>query len=623
MSRNIAAVFAAAIMLSTIPEASAQNRRQTPPPQPPLTVESIKESIRKDQPRLIATEDRVNKIKQRMQTDPKFAQLVQKYKSNTDAILTQEPVKHELAGPRLLHQSRQAMNRVYALGLAYRLFEDQKYLDRLEKELLTVSNFPDWNPSHFLDTAEMTHAVAIGYDWFRHKWSPETRETIRTAIVRHGLEPGLELINRKQKRPHWVRTKNNWNQVCYGGLSLGALAIYDDNPKIATQMLNHARNNLRFAMPEFSPDGGWIEGPGYWDYTTYYCFFLFAGLDTALGTTWGYTDTPGFKDTGFFIPAMEGPTGQFFNWGDGSTKLGNLPQLFWMAEYFKNPMYAWLGRKQMKGNPNALDLLFYSDEGNSPHETDLKKDWVFKGIDVASMRENWNSSNASFVALKGGDNDAPHSNLDLGAFVFDSQGIRWAIELGSDNYNLPNYWNREKRLVYYRINSFGQNILILNNKNQNPKGKAKILKQTSQPNAAYTTVDLNDAYSDLGTSVTRGFALAGNRKQLIIQDDVTVPQETDFQWQFHTQAAITVSPDGKSADLRQDGKILLVKAESPVDYKIIADTAKQDPPQNPNKGINKLVIKGKFPAGTTSLRVTLTPDSETPYSAPMVPVSKW
>ena len=42
---------------------------------------------------------------------------------------------------------------------------EKKYLNRAVKEMLAVSAFSDWNPSHFLDVAEMTMAVSIGYDW--------------------------------------------------------------------------------------------------------------------------------------------------------------------------------------------------------------------------------------------------------------------------------------------------------------------------------------------------------------------------------------------------------------------------------------------------------------------------
>lgn len=42
---------------------------------------------------------------------------------------------------------------------------DSRFLERARQEMLAVASFSDWNPSHFLDVAEMTVVMCIGYDW--------------------------------------------------------------------------------------------------------------------------------------------------------------------------------------------------------------------------------------------------------------------------------------------------------------------------------------------------------------------------------------------------------------------------------------------------------------------------
>ena len=71
------------------------------------------------------------------------------------------------------------LHRVYTLALLYRLDGDQRYAERAWQELEAAAQFQDWNPRHFLDTAEMTHAFAIGYDWLYDVWTPEQRATLR------------------------------------------------------------------------------------------------------------------------------------------------------------------------------------------------------------------------------------------------------------------------------------------------------------------------------------------------------------------------------------------------------------------------------------------------------------
>ena len=65
-----------------------------------------------------------------------------------------------------------------ALSRAVLLASDNR-LDDAVKELEAAAHFTNWNPRHFLDTAEMTHAFAIGYDWLYEAWTPAQRATLR------------------------------------------------------------------------------------------------------------------------------------------------------------------------------------------------------------------------------------------------------------------------------------------------------------------------------------------------------------------------------------------------------------------------------------------------------------
>jgi hypothetical protein len=102
-------------------------------------------------------------------------------------ILNLPPVERIQIGRRLLDKSREALRRIFHLSYAWRMTGDQKYFDRCEKEMLAISKFNDWNPSHFLDVGEMTMAMAIGYDWLFPNLSAESKKIIRDAIVYKGF----------------------------------------------------------------------------------------------------------------------------------------------------------------------------------------------------------------------------------------------------------------------------------------------------------------------------------------------------------------------------------------------------------------------------------------------------
>ena len=72
--------------------------------------------------------------------------------------------------------------------LVYRLDGNKHCVERAWRELEAAANFPDWNPRHFLDTAEMTHAFAIGYDWLYDVWTTQQRKGIDRCIVASLME---------------------------------------------------------------------------------------------------------------------------------------------------------------------------------------------------------------------------------------------------------------------------------------------------------------------------------------------------------------------------------------------------------------------------------------------------
>ena len=123
--------------------------------------------------------------------------------------------------------------------MAYHLTGDVHHAERCRQEMLAAARFSDWNPSHFLDVAEMTFALAIGYDWLYDQLDEASRKEIRTAIVEKGVAVPFET-----KHNGWVRAHNNWGQVCHGGLTAGALAVLEDEPDLAARTVHNALQNV-------------------------------------------------------------------------------------------------------------------------------------------------------------------------------------------------------------------------------------------------------------------------------------------------------------------------------------------------------------------------------------------
>ncbi|MBI4660823.1 MAG: heparinase II/III family protein [Verrucomicrobia bacterium] len=588
--------------------------------------------LRQGHPRLLASAEEFGRLKERVKLIPQFQEWHGKLQARAQRILADPPSRYEIPdGLRLLSTSRRVLDRSYTLSLLFRLDSDQRYAERLLKELEAAAAFPDWNPRHFLDSAEMTHAFAIAYDWLFDSWTPEQRRVIRTAIVEKGLEPALGVYRKSKSGGGWPKSRHNWNQVCNGGIGIGALAIGDELPELAGEILQSGLESIQLAMAEFAPDGAWKEGPGYWNYATTYNVAFIAALESALGSDFGLSRFPGFSETGLFPIYLTGPLGRTFNYADGSDGAIRAAQMHWLARKFDRPAYARYQRTI--ASPAPLDLVWFDSVIASSSSRDLALDKYFRGVEVATFRSAWDDREAVFVALKAGDNKANHSNLDLGTFVLDALGTRWALDLGADNYNMPGYFGKQ-RWTYYRMRAEGHNTLVVApsaEPDQDPAAAAKIVQFQSKPERAFAIADLTPGYAKHAKKVRRGVALL-NRKHVLVQDEIETSSPQSVWWFMHTPASAELSEDKTAATLSQGNARLAARILSPpgATFGFVKaeplPTSPQSSVQAKNETIRKLAVNLNA-SGITRLAVLLVPLREgdaVPSTLPsLTPLGEW
>ncbi|MBL8991920.1 MAG: heparinase II/III family protein, partial [Spirochaetia bacterium] len=495
----------------------------------------------------------------------------------------------------------------------------------LWKELQNAADFPDWDAPHFLGTAEMTYAFALAYDWLHAAWTPEERKILKTSIKEKGLEWGLKYYQNKMTDTfNWAKTGNNWNQVCNGAMGIGSLAIADEEPELAGAILKEGLARLPKAMADYGPDGAWFEGPMYLAYAMRYNAAFIASLESALGTDFGLSQIPGFQNTGRFITAMAGPSGAPFNFADAGLSVVLMPELFWLAAKFNQGDLAyyqetWTQKEFAEGRQRfaeaagktPLSLLWYKGKVDS---FDAPFDFYFRNAEVASIRSSWSDPNALFVAFKAGETGESHGHLDLGTFVLEKNGVRWAADLGPDSYNLPGYNagfkdKDSKRWRYYRTATEGQNTLVIKageNANQNIGVKAKIDRFGSGSSFSFGIIDLSAAYTPNASSVKRGIAM-WERRQVLIQDEIAAGSKVDIYWIMQTPASVELSGNKKTAILQKDGKECAVEILSPAEgsFEVWDAQPKLNEPlsegNNKNEDKKRLVIHLKESATTLAV----------------------
>ena len=587
------------------------------------------DTLREDHPRLLLDATGLAALKAAATSDATLAGIVEDVLRRADRDAELPQLTYDKRGPRLLHVSRECLRREWSLGMGWRWTGEQKYADALVENLLTVCAFDDWNPSHFLDTAEMSHAVGLGYDWLYDVIEPQTREHIRASLVRLGLQPGIDAYEGRGPSTWWPRNEHNWNQVCNSGLSIGALAIAEDEPELAEQILSYALESLPIALATYAPDGAWGEGPGYWNYATRYTAYGIAAMESALGTDFGLKASEGLSEAGYFPIHTTGPTGLYLNYADSGERAARRPMgvMFWLARAYDNADYAASEHAAVaERGASAEHLVWYVPPPDEDPADDLAR--MFRGpVEVAMMRSAWNDPHALFVGVKAGYNQVAHGHLDLGTFEMDALGVRWARDLGSDDYNMPGYWNARKggrRWDYYRLNTFSHNVPTLDGQDQDAEATSKCLDFTAG-DAPHALIDVTEAYAPKASRAIRGVALVDGKRAALAQDEFTLVESADIAWGMTTDAEITIRDDG-SALLRQDGETLTVLVLSPTGAAFTVESAEQAPPQRRNEGVRRLMLHLPGQSGDVRVAVLFAPrweDGRSTTDAVVAPLADW
>ena len=597
--------------------------------------------LRTTHPRLIADAATWENLRARRATDPQFAALLAAIEREARSILPQPPAEYRKIGRRLLDVSRRVQRRTLALATAYYVTSDAAFLRRAEAEMLAAAAFADWNPSHFLDVAEMTAALALGYDWLHGDLAPEARAKIRTAIVEKGLRPALEAT---ASANGWHTSENNWNQVCFGGVILGALAVGDEEPQIAGRILARARTHLVHGLRAYAPDGVYPEGPGYWSYGTSYSVLTVAALESALGTDWNIADSTGFLASAGAYLQMTAPSGLFYNFSDCREEGSIEPALFWYSRRLGNPglVTAQLeALRQLTGN--ASDRGFPGESGRLlplaaiwwPAPTTeaapaLPLRWQGRGPNpLAVFRSSWADPNALYLALKGGAANFNHAHMDAGSFVLECDGVRWARDLGLQDYESlesrgVDLWNRRQdsqRWQVFRLNNRSHNTLTINGQLHRVDGEARITGFSDAAKNPCAIVDLTPVFAGQASRVLRGFRVQHER-EVIVQDELAgLNPGTDVRWAMATGADILVEDGGTRAILSERARRLEVRLLAPAAAKLaVIDAA---PPDNgfnaPNPGRRMLVVHVVAPTdGTLTIAVWLGAGSANAGASPPI-----
>lgn len=538
-------------------------------------------------PRLLFSKEEEREIRALLQTEPLLDSLCTALMKEAERLLVvplqEDPRKKIKDTKDILLLSREQVYRIVSLSLAYRLSGDKRFAEKAEMELVHVCNFTDWDPVHYLDVAEMTTAVAIGYDWLYDVLAPSTKQLVVASIKTKALDLVVEEY-KTGNGDSWAKRETNWNVVCNTGMVLGALAVEEHYPEMAQHIMGEAVKYVPNCLKHFAPDGVCYEGPAYWGYTNMYLSLLLKALNDNCGQDGGLSKLPGVDKSVLYYMHSTSPSGKVFNFANsGSTAPAAEPIYFYFSKAFDQPEAAAFYRNvlsQTVQQGNYFRFYFLSipwyNTASARIET-LPRLNVYRGInDIVVFNGDRNTPNSLYLIAKTGDPDVAHQQLDIGTFVVETNGIRWCDDLGADNYSLPGFWDYKpdgQRWTYFRNSNFSHNTLSIDGQLQNSAGTGEIKEYDDKAAQPFVTMDMSTVYARQSRFVYRTFRLLDDTRAMVTDSIGLNNPAQSVRWSVITSARVECK--GNVALLRKDGRTFSLKIVSPAHAFFTTQTARR------------------------------------------------
>ncbi len=464
-------------------------------------------------------------------------------------------------------------------ALAELLQPDEQRLAGILSWLDVATTYP--NVGADLDAEYFMEGVALAYDWLYDNIPEELRARVRETIIRHcrlifdasmaGIQGGGQSY---QQNHYWY---------AHLALALGAAAVYGETPE-ADQWLPWAWERFERIPLTFSPDGGFHEGPSYWDFS--------------MPALYLYTDLYEWC-TGLRIPAGDdGLRGQAqFRFHhlypglmqsvaleDSTIPLGRSnPSLFlWEARRFRDPLNMGMAALINAGASGDKFRLLWLDDSMPTTDAlrELPTGRYYPDIETAFMRTSWdpNATHAAFVSRPMGGHKwaeisgprnlsgVGHNHPEQNHFTLFGRGQVLAMDPG---YTYSKQTRNHNTVLVNGLGQYGDGEMW---PRPNP-GRAHVTGFINQGDVSVVAGDATTAYPpEVGlTRFDREFVLAG-RDLVVVHDRLAAQEPSVFSWLLHHYGEIQPVAKPSGWQVNNAGATLTVLPLAPAQFEGATET---------------------------------------------------
>ncbi len=333
--------------------------------------------------------------------------------------------------------------------------------------------------------------------------APEVRQRVKHELDRHIFKPYLAY----GRKHWWFKGALNWNGVCNGSIGLAFLYMEDDLQTLAEALAMVLEGFEAYIATGFEPDGGSIEGVGYWNYGLMYYVTLAERLHEISGGELDLLSTKRMKDIAYYPVGMALKPPMYLNFGDAPDTVNLAAGIAQrIAERTGVPELRALVGSNTKPDEHSYSIaklpimlrqiIWWDGKAMDPPSLE---DYFLPEVGVAKLVGDANGKDV-IVAVTVGHTDGHHSHVDVGSFVYHIDGESLIPDAGRGKYS-KNYFRRERYENIFN-NAYTHNVPRIDGAMQQPGPEfgghkqfhGTIIEHGMEGDCKFVTLDFHTAY---------------------------------------------------------------------------------------------------------------------------------
>lgn len=548
------------------------------------------DKIPRSRPRLFFPGENLDRVREQCRgvLRREYAKLLADAEACLGKELVPEPDRLKLKGAArgaeysaIIKATRPAMDGMETCGLAYLLSGRREFGEEARRRIL---HFFAWDPAgstslfHNDEPAMwMMQRGVRAYDWTYDLFSPQEREAVE-AVMKIRCRQFRERLRQMpfESRPYTSHAARD-----LGFLGEAAVCFAHEWPE-SPDWLEYVLKVYRGVYPAWGgDDGGWQEGPSYWQsYMTFALHFAVA-LEKSTGET--ILRRPFFRNTPYYKLYTNPPYAAMSPFGDAQEKppgrgAGRLMYCF--STLFNDPYIRWYA-DSLRSGPGTMAMSFaLADEAlRASPPADLPQARVFPSAGLAAMHDNLSDAagNAYLVLRSSPLGSVSHGHADQNAFTIEAYGEALAIASGYYPwYGSPHHhqWTRSTKAKNTITFDGGQGQI-----QRSAKASGRIARFVTAGRFDYALGDAAAAYGGrLGRALRHVIHVRPGT--FVIIDELAAAEPLRFEWNLHALDKMKIDAGRQQVFIRRNEAALSVDFLRPQGLDFTQTDSFTPPPEN-------------------------------------------